>query len=140
MGFQPNFHITKHTTTMSRHNQLGKAGEEAAANYLTSKGFVILERNWRYGRAELDIIALDVETMVFVEVKTRSDDVFERPENAVNTRKRNLLIKAAIGYLHKSRHEKAIRFDIVSVILRGGGMNQIDHFKDAFFPELADGF
>ncbi len=123
---------------MSQHNQLGRAGEEVAVSYLIEKGFIILERNWRYGRAELDIIALDKETMVFVEVKTRSDDIFERPENAVNTRKRNQMIKAAIGYLHKSRHEKAIRFDIVSVILRGGSMNQIDHFKDAFFPELAD--
>lgn len=123
---------------MSLHNQLGRAGEDAAVNYLTEKGFIILERNWRYGRAELDIIALDNQTLVFVEVKTRSNDIFERPENAVNTRKRNQMIKAAIGYLHKSRHEHALRFDIVSVILRGGGMNQIDYFKDAFFPELAD--
>ena len=123
---------------MGKHNELGQKGEDLAARYLTEKGFQILERNWRHGRAELDIIAFDGETLVFVEVKTRSDDVFERPENAVNTRKRNLMIKAAIGYMHKSGHDKAIRFDVVSVILRGGKEAQIDYFKDAFFPELAE--
>jgi putative endonuclease len=123
---------------MGKHNELGQKGEDLAARYLSEKGFQILERNWRHGRAELDIIACDGETLVFVEVKTRSDDIFERPENAVNTRKRGLMIKAAIGYLHKSGYDKAIRFDVVSIILRGGKEAQIDYFRDAFFPELAE--
>ena len=116
---------------------LGNQGEQLAVDFLVEKGFKILERNWRFKRAELDIIAMDNQTMVFVEVKTRSDDIFERPENAVNTRKRQLMIRAAIGYMQQSGHDWAIRFDIVSVILRGDVKAQIDYFKDAFFPDLA---
>ena len=123
---------------MGKHNDLGKRGEDLAAQFLEEKNYQLLERNWRHGRAELDIIAMDGKTMVFVEVKTRSDDIFERPENAVKNKKRGLMIKAAIGYMHKSKHENAIRFDILSVILRGVATPQIDHFKDAFFPDLAD--
>ena len=117
---------------------MGKRGEDLAAQFLEEKNYQLLERNWRHGRAELDIIAMDGKTMVFAEVKTRSDDIFERPENAVKNKKRGLMIKAAIGYMHKSQHENAIRFDILSVILRGGKDPQIDHFKDAFFPDLAE--
>lgn len=123
---------------MGKHNDLGKRGEDLAAQFLEEKNYHLLERNWRHGRAELDIIAMDGKTMVFAEVKTRSDDIFERPENAVKNKKRGLMIKAAIGYMHKSKHENAIRFDILSVILRGGKAPQIDHFKDAFFPDLAE--
>ena len=123
---------------MGKHNDLGKRGEDLAAQFLEEKNYQLLERNWRHGRAELDIIAMDGKTMIFAEVKTRSDDIFERPENAVKNKKRGLMIKAAIGYMHKSKHENAIRFDILSVILRGVATPQIDHFKDAFFPDLAD--
>ena len=123
---------------MGKHNDIGKRGEDLAAQFLENKNYQLLERNWRHGRAELDIIAKDGKTMVFVEVKTRSDDIFERPENSVKNKKRRLMIKAAIGYIHKSQHENAIRFDILSVVLRGVAEPQIDHFKDAFFPDLAD--
>ena len=123
---------------MGKHNDTGKRGEDLAAQFLEEKNYRLLERNWRHGRAELDIIAMDGKTMVFVEVKTRSDDIFERPENAVKNKKRGLMIKASIGYMHKIQHENAIRFDILSVILRGGKAPQIDHFKDAFFPDLAE--
>ena len=123
---------------MGKHNDIGKRGEDLAAQFLENKNYQLLERNWRHGRAELDIIAMDGKTMVFAEVKTRSDDIFERPENAVKNKKRGLMIKAAIGYMHKTKHENAIRFDILSVILRGVAEPQIDHFKDAFFPDLAD--
>ena len=122
---------------MGKHNDTGKRGEDLAALFLEEKNYQLLERNWRHGRAELDIIAMDGKTMVFAEVKTRSDDIFERPENAVKNKKRGLMIKAAIGYMYKSKHENAIRFDILSVILRVGKDPQIDHFKDAFFPDLA---
>ena len=123
---------------MGKHNDTGKRGEDLAAQFLEEKNYRLLERNWRHGRAELDIIAMDGKTMVFAEVKTRSDDIFERPENAVKNKKRGLMIKAAIGYMHKTKHENAIRFDILSVILRGGKDPQLDHFKDAFFPDLAE--
>lgn len=123
--------------TMGKHNELGIKGENIAEAFLIEKGFKILERNWRFRRAELDIIAMDNLTLVFIEVKTRSNDIFQRPENAVDTTKRRLMIKAAIGYMEAIQHDWAIRFDIVSVILRGGDEPQIEYFKDAFFPDLA---
>ena len=122
---------------MGKHNELGLQGENMAVAYLVDKGFEILERNWRFRRAELDIIAMEGKTLVFVEVKTRSDDIFQRPEDAVNTSKRRLMIKAAIGYMDTIKHEWSIRFDIISIILRGGKDAQIEYIKDAFFPDLA---
>lgn len=123
--------------TMAKHNEIGNIGEDIAHTFLIDKGMQVLERNWRYKRAELDIIAMEAETMVFIEVKTRSDDILGSPENAVDTRKRKLMIRAAIAYMHHSKHDWTIRFDIVSVILRND-KPQIDHIQDAFFPELAE--
>ena len=120
---------------MAKHNELGQRGEESAADFLAQKGYTILERNWRFGRAELDIVAMDGATLVFAEVKTRSNDVFERPENAVDGKKQRLITRAATAYMQQIGHEWAIRFDILSVILRGS-VFYVDHFEDAFFPGL----
>jgi putative endonuclease len=122
---------------MGKHNETGKKGEDIASTYLEAQNISILERNWRYKRAEIDIIGMDGKTLIFIEVKTRTDDILDRPENAVNTKKRTLMIKAAIAYMHHIKHDWAIRFDIISVILRKE-KPQIDHFKDAFFPGLAE--
>jgi putative endonuclease len=121
---------------MAKHNEIGQQGEQAAADCLEKKGYKILHRNWQYKRAELDIVAMDGKTLVFVEVKTRTDYRFSRPENAVDGKKQRLMTQAAIAYMHESGHEKAIRFDIVSVILRGD-VFYFDHYEDAFFPGLA---
>jgi putative endonuclease len=122
---------------MAKHNEIGQFGEQKAAEFLEQKGYKILDRNWRYGRAEIDIVAMDGATLVFGEVKTRSSDLFERPESAVDEKKRRLLTRAAVAYMRKIGHEWAIRFDILAVILRGPDF-YIDHFEDAFFPQLAD--
>ena len=122
---------------MAKHNEVGKLGEDIAHAFLIEQGMHILERNWRYKRAELDIVAMDTNTMVFVEIKTRTDDILGSPENAVDSRKRKLMICAAIAYMHHSKHDWTIRFDIVSVIMRPN-QPQIDHIKDAFFPGLAE--
>ena len=121
---------------MGKHNEIGQQGEQAAADFLENKGYKILNRNWRYKRAELDIVAMDAQTMVFVEVKTRTDYTFDRPENAVDGKKQRLMTQAAIAYMSESGHDWAIRFDIVGVILRGDKF-YIDHYEDAFFPGLA---
>ena len=121
---------------MAKHNETGQEGEKAAVDFLENKGYQILHRNWRYKRAELDIVAMDRKTMVFVEVKTRTDYTFDRPENAVDGKKQRLMTQAAIAYMAESGHNWAIRFDILSVILRGDKF-YIDHFEDAFFPGLA---
>jgi putative endonuclease len=122
---------------MGKHNELGRKGENMAIVFLQTAGYIVLQRNWRSGRAELDIIAMDNKTMVFIEVKTRSDDIFERPEDAVTPQKQSLITRAAMAYMRVSGHDWTIRFDIISVILRGGKPSQIDHIKDAFFPGLA---
>ena len=120
---------------MARHNEIGQQGEDFAAGFLENKGYKILHRNWRYSRAELDIVAMDDKTLVFVEVKTRTDTTFDRPENAVDGKKQRLMTSAAIAYMEEIGHETAIRFDIVSVILRGAAF-YVDHYEDAFFPGL----
>ena len=129
---------------MAKHNDIGQRGEQLAADYLIQKNYTILDRNWRYGRAEIDIVAMNGSTLVFAEVKTRSDDLFERPESAVDDKKRRLLTRAAVAYMRKIGHEWAIRFDILAVVLKHFSEKTetdiffIDHFEDAFFPRLAD--
>ena len=93
-------------------------------------------RNWRYKRAEIDIIARENGVLVFVEVKTRAYSAFGLPEEMVDQRKRKLLIDAAMAYMRSVGHEWEIRFDIVSVLGEPGKPTEIKHFRDAFFPGL----
>lgn len=102
---------------MAQHNDIGKAGEHLARTFLESKGYHILESNWRYRRAELDLIAKDAETLVFIEVKTRSTDLFGQPTESISDRKKRLLADAASAYMEHIGHEWAIRFDVISIIL-----------------------
>lgn len=122
---------------MAAHQDTGRRGEELAQAFLERKGLKILEANWRYRRAEVDLIAMDGGILTIVEVKTRSSDVFGRPEVFVTRRKVKLLVSAAIAYMTEIDHNWEIRFDIVSVLLRRNGDYRIEHFEDAFFPGLA---
>ena len=113
---------------------MGIRGETIAVKYLEEKGFQILERNWRFSRAEIDIIARDGDVLVFVEVKTRSSDIFGEPEESVTPKKEALLKDAAAVYMQQVNHEWEIRFDIVSILIKGESYT-IEHFRDAFFSE-----
>ena len=117
---------------MAEHNDLGKWGEQVAVDYLQRKGYEILERDWKSGHRDLDIIALDGDTIVFVEVKTRSNKLFTDPVDAVGYQKiRNLQLAA--NHYAKYRHvDGAIRFDIICVIGSTEGSPEIDHIIDAF--------
>ncbi len=119
---------------MAEHNELGKRGETIALQFLREKQYHILETNWRYKKAELDIIAKEKETLVFVEVKTRSSDFFAPPEAAVTPKKEQLMSAAAIAYMRKTGHEWAIRFDIIAIVIKGIDRCEIQHIEDAFFP------
>jgi len=119
---------------MSQQQKLGKKGEAIAKEFLLEQGYQILESNWRYRRTELDIIAKDGETLVFVEVKTRNNDYFARPEKAVDPQKEQRIIKTALAYMRKVNHEWAIRFDIIAIVKKGKDRYSIQHLKDAFFP------
>ena len=119
---------------MTDYLQLGEWGESLAAAFLKEKGYLILETNWRHQRAEVDIIAMDGEILVFVEVKTRSSDYFGPPEIFVTPRKEQLLIRAAHAYMKQIDHHWEIRFDIVSILSRSREDYRIEHLPDAFWP------
>ncbi len=118
---------------MADHNDLGKLGEELAVNYLTGKGYKILERNWRNIHKEVDIIAMDGPDLVIVEVKTRQSDGFGEPDMAVTRQKQRCLVYAANAYVFSKRLDLDIRFDIISIVFNQGNPI-IDHIEDAFLP------
>jgi putative endonuclease len=116
---------------MATHNTLGKQGELIACTFLQKKGYQILEQNWRFDRAEIDIIAQVNDYVVFVEIKTRSSDYFGKPVFFVDDRKQSLLIKAAEAYIFQSEVNFEARFDIIGIISDGDVLH-IDHIEDAF--------
>lgn len=118
---------------MSRHNEIGAIGELIALDFLKEKNYVIKETNWRFGRAEIDIIAMYKDTLIFVEVKTRSYDYYGKPEEFVTSRKEMLIAHAANEYMKKIKHEWAIRFDIISILYTSSSNYKIEHFEDAWF-------
>lgn len=119
---------------MANHLQLGNWGESVATNFLEEKGFRILAANWRHRRAEVDLIAMDGEVLVFVEVKTRSSDYFGPPEVFVTPQKEKLLVRAAHAYMEQIDHDWEIRFDVVSILVRDRQDYEIRHLPDAFWP------
>lgn len=118
---------------MAAHNELGTWGEELAATFLQQKGYVIVERDWKLGHRDIDIIAMDGDIMVFVEVKTRRNRVFGEPEEAVDYKKLHNLSQAANYYVKSKRINCDIRFDVVTVVgTPNYGEPEINHIKD--FP------
>lgn len=120
---------------MAEHNELGQRGELIAQTFLKDKGYKILHVNWRNRKLEIDIIAMDGETLVFIEVKTRQTLIFGEPENAVNFKKQRSIIHAANAYVLRYGFDKDARFDIISVIIERNS-TVINHFPDAFYPTL----
>ena len=115
---------------MAAHNELGKWGEELAANYLQDNGYEILERDWKSGHHDLDIVAKEGQTLVIVEVKTRRNRLFGDPEEAIDYRKRQSLQSAINHYVKSHRINIAVRFDIISIVGMMGTTPEIDHIKD----------
>jgi putative endonuclease len=112
---------------------LGQRGEEAAARFLRKQGYKILEKNLRLGRNEVDILARQGDTLVFVEVRTRSQADAIAPEDTVGYTKQQHLRNAAQFYLAQHGDEESYyRFDVISVILPADGKPQITHYPDAF--------
>lgn len=117
------------------HNILGQRGEDLAADLLRQKGYTIRERNWKIGDLETDIIAQKGDTIVFVEVKTRSEGGFKRPEEAVD-RERQIRLKAgAQAYIKHEKLDNPWRFDIIAIEMKAGSP-EIEHIEDAFMPVL----
>ncbi|UTN05502.1 YraN family protein [Flavobacterium bizetiae] len=121
---------------MAEHNDLGKKGEELAVEYLLKEGYKILDRNWTFQKAEIDIIAQKESILAIVEVKTRSSLDFGAPQDFVKPKKIQLLIKAVNAYINDREkdfcNDLNIRFDIVA-IHKNGESFAIEHFTDAFY-------
>ncbi len=110
---------------------IGEKGEELAIAYLKKEGYTILNRNYKTPFGEIDIIVKDKNTIVFVEVKSRCNLSFGRPFESVNFRKQERLRRSALFYLKNLKKEEAIRFDVISIILKSEG-HEIEHIKEAF--------
>jgi putative endonuclease len=120
---------------MAESHLLGQKGEDLATDYLKKSGFRILFRNWKWGKHEIDIIADIKDLIVFVEVKTRTDDFQMHPVTAITNEKQKSIIYAADGYLQKFNINKESRFDVITIIKKTDTY-EIDHIEGAFYPTL----
>lgn len=111
--------------------EFGVTGEQMAARYLEDQGYVILDRNYRRGHKEVDIIALDHGELAVIEVKTRANEDYFTAEQAVDHRKRQNIIRVANNYVRRYHRTEPLRFDIIAIV--GTGANtEIRHTKNAF--------
>ena len=116
---------------MAAHNELGKLGEDIAANRLTSEGYEILERQWRYKHKEIDIIAQDKAELVFIEVKTRASVTYGLPKEAVNNTKKKHIYWSAEYYIYSRNLENyPIRIDVMEIYKKHGKF-WVNHIKQA---------
>ena len=121
---------------MAAHNDKGKQGEELALETILAKGYSVLHTDWRFQKTEVDIIAKIGNTLVFLEVKTRSSDYFGLPESFVTEAKKRSFGRASEAYCQLNQLNDAdIRYDIMAVIINKK-TQVVQHFEDAFFPEF----
>ncbi|MGC3948384.1 MAG: YraN family protein [Chryseolinea sp.] len=114
---------------MSDHNNTGARGEELAVDYLERDGYEILRRNFKYGRYEIDIIAVRDDWLLFIEVKTRSNLDYGTPEEFVLAGQSTRIMRAAEEFILTTNWQGHVRFDIISVVI--GDRIEITHFEDA---------
>lgn len=120
---------------MAIHNDLGRWGEQVAADYLETKGWFIRHRDWRNKHLDLDIVCIDEEMsmLLFVEVKTRSTDAFGDPDLAIDLQKKNNILRAAAKYVRDYRLEHLeLRYDTISVVGTPGNIKKVEHKENAF--------
>lgn len=116
---------------MADHNDLGKKGEQLAIDFLLKNSYAILETNYRYLKAEVDIIAIKEDVLVAIEVKTRTSNYFGNPQDFVNPKKIKLLLSAIDNYVVERDLDVEVRFDIIAIITNKK-QTKIEHLKDAF--------
>ena len=121
----------KQNFTMNEAHELGKEGETLAKNYLSQKNITVLHSNWRWQKAEIDIIAEHNMQVVFIEVKTRRSSRFGNPSEFVSNKKQELMRDAAEAYLEQYNLTNEIRFDIIGIILNSRD-KKIEHIQNAF--------
>ena len=117
---------------MAEHNDLGKLGEELAVDFLQQNGYDILETNWTFQKAEIDIITQKENILAIIEVKTRSSIEFGLPQDFVKPKKIQLLVKAVNEYVIANDLEVEVRFDIVAIYKEGNEF-KLEHIENAFY-------
>lgn len=122
--------------TVSYRKDIGNYGEDLAVAHLQRLGLTILERNWRYSRAEIDIIAKENDILVFIEVKTRSSDHYGKPGEFFTREQEDFIIDAAGEYMEQTGHDWEIRFDVISILLKRDEDFELRHYRDVFFPGI----
>ncbi|WP_394674963.1 YraN family protein [uncultured Chryseobacterium sp.] len=117
---------------MATHNDFGKKAEDMAVEHLLRNGYKILSRNFRFQKAEIDIIAEKEDLIIIVEVKARSTDAFMLPQEAVKKSKIRLIVAAADHYLEEYNRNEEVRFDIITVLPDEERNLVIEHIIHAF--------
>ena len=117
---------------MASHNELGKKGEQLAVDFLVENGYKILERNYRFDKAEVDVIAKLGEILAIIEVKTRSTADFGNPQDFVKPKQIKNLVKAIDEYVTVNSLDVEVRFDVVAILKQGKNFS-IEHLKNAFY-------
>lgn len=118
---------------MAQHNDLGQLGEDLAISFLKEEGYEIWATNYRFQKAEIDIIAHKENLLIVIEVKTRSSLAFGLPQDFIKPAKIKLLVKAVNQYVEENKIDLNIRFDIIAIHKKTEGVFDIEHIKDAFY-------
>jgi putative endonuclease len=119
---------------MTSQRDFGDKGEQLAKAHLEKSGYEIMDLNWTFGKAEIDIIAYFNSQIIFVEVKTRSSNQFGNPEDFVIIPKQSQMAYAAEEYIHVMGHQGEVRFDVISILFNKKGEHTLNHIEDAFWP------
>ncbi len=117
---------------MGKHNEFGKLGEQMAVDFLQKNGYIIYERNYRYLKAEIDIIARKGDMLTIIEVKSRTEGFVQDISEVISKKKIKLLVMAADHYVQKTGAKEEVRFDLITIIKKNGGLN-LEHVKNAFY-------
>ena len=118
---------------MAQHNDLGRKGEDIACEFLRKAGFLILDRNWFYQKAELDIVAFKNNKLIIVEVKTRSLNYHADTDDLISDRKLKLIYAATDRYMEVKNIIWEVQYDLIVIIFHGETWT-IEHVEDAFYP------
>lgn len=117
---------------MAQHNELGKQGEQLAVDFLLENGYEIVERNFRFDKAEVDVIAKKKEVLAIIEVKTRSTVDFGNPQDFLKPKQIQRIVKAVDEYVTVNKLDVEVRFDIIAII-KNGKQFDIEHLENAFY-------
>ncbi|MCL2807064.1 MAG: YraN family protein [Coriobacteriia bacterium] len=132
-GKEPGASCQRTTTATGKNQRLGKLGEDLACVYLKDNSFDILKRNWKCFAGEADVIALEDDTLVFIEIKTRSLSYKGLPEYAVTAERRDRYERIALCYLEQNQRPSGrVRFDVIAIKMTGESQCLLRHHRDAF--------